>query len=185
MFLLIGFLFFILGCLPLIYMAWKWRRLEDDQRSKWIKISIVSIVADIVIIAMFNAFCHYYTEMLWFDALGYLERFWTEIKVKILWFFIGLGASFLFLFAVTRTMIRRLWPDSGTGVVSFVVALGLGVLFGIWAGSCWENILLYLNQVTSPVNDPIFGKSVSFYMFPCPCTTPSGGGYLSFCSPVS
>ncbi|MGH2464304.1 MAG: UPF0182 family protein, partial [Candidatus Limnocylindrales bacterium] len=51
-------------------------------------------------------------------------------------------------------------------LIALVVLIALGVAGS--AASHWETILLWRNQVPYGVNDPIFGRDISFYLFQLP-----------------
>ena len=42
------------------------------------------------------------------------------------------------------------------------------VIGGIWGWSNWDVVLKYLNRVPAGIDDPIFGRDVSFYLFNLP-----------------
>ncbi|HEY7936423.1 MAG TPA: UPF0182 family protein [Candidatus Limnocylindrales bacterium] len=51
-------------------------------------------------------------------------------------------------------------------LIALVILIALGVAGS--AASHWETILLWRNQVPYGVNDPIFGRDISFYLFQLP-----------------
>jgi uncharacterized membrane protein (UPF0182 family) len=109
-------------------------------------------------------FMGFWGEMLWFDALGYNERFWEAFLFRtglavaggvVGWaavFFLTLSASA----ARERGWIRR-WPPL------------LGAFIGVsWGYASWESVLMFLNRVSTQVQDPILGHDVGFYLFTLP-----------------
>ncbi len=57
-------------------------------------------------------------------------------------------------------------PIARWSLIGLVVLIALGVAGS--AASHWETILLWLNQVPYGVNDPIFHRDISFYLFQLP-----------------
>jgi hypothetical protein len=168
MFFLLGVLFLAVGAIPL-FRAVKTSRPEEDRAA-----ARRSIMAGVWVLAAFAAvlialqvFLAYYTEFFWFDRIGFENRFWTEITVKVVLFFLGAGAAFAFFTLNILTGAPR-----GLGpVVRWSLLLAgalLAVLLGLQASGAWEETLLYLNQTESGVMDPVFERSIPFYLFSLP-----------------
>ena len=101
-------------------------------------------------------------EMLWFGELGFSQRFWTVVLARV---GAGMGGALLGAVVVWLLTLRipgdrpasRVWPEA------------LGTLVGLSAGVAnWETVLVFLNQVSAGVADPILGRDVGFYMFALP-----------------
>ena len=118
-------------------------------------------VLAILVIAFFW-FMSFWGEMLWFRSTGYGDRFWKEVFTRVglsaLGGLIGFfGVYLLTLYAPKRKKILRI----GSRV--------LGAYIGVrWGYFNWETILKYINSPGTGVEDPIIGKSVSFYLFSLP-----------------
>ncbi len=108
-------------------------------------------------------FLGFWAEKLWFDALGYNDRFWTVWFAKI-GLFAGafiLGGFYVFLFTFSLREKRQ----------QFIryVAVFAGALFSaVWLFSDWETVLMYIFRVSTPVTDPIFNLNTGFYLFTFP-----------------
>ena len=129
-----------------------------------------------------------YTDWLWFDNLGFLNVYTTILTTRIWLFFAGalvlaglVGTSFYFAHRFSQgpqylsipqqslMLLRRL-------IVVAMVLLGfiISIIFGLVASGRWETILLYRNAVPftqaggTPLTDPVFHKSVGFYVFSLP-----------------
>jgi len=104
----------------------------------------------------------FWGEYLWFDAIGYADRFWTVILSQI---GLALGVAVLamaIVFGLTvrlprRPVVARWWPTALAGV------LGL-----MWGFSQWSVLLRWWYGAASEVSDPIFGLDTSFYLFSLP-----------------
>ena len=51
----------------------------------------------------------------------------------------------------------------------------MSVLFGSILGGQWETVLRFLNSTPFSVQDPVFNRDVSFYVFDLPMLTLSSG----------
>ena len=168
MFFLLGVLFLAAGAVPL-FRAVRAGRREDDPAAarRRIVAGVWVLAAFVVALIAVRVFLAYYTEFFWFGRIGFEDRFWTEITVRIVLFFVGAGAAFAFFASNILTgaprglgpMVRRLLLLAG---------LLLAVLLGVQASGFWEETLLYLNQATSGTLDPVFEKSIPFYLFSLP-----------------
>jgi len=128
-----------------------------------------------------------YTDVLWFDQLGYLSVLTTQLWAQI-WVFLAATASaglivWLNIFIAWR--FRPVYVTSndffGRDLGEFRVALDkarkrmfliLPVLIGLFIGSgestSWQKVLLFINRSYTGVTDPQFKLDVSFYMFELP-----------------
>ncbi|MFP4268300.1 MAG: UPF0182 family protein [Spirochaetaceae bacterium] len=111
---------------------------------------------------LFFWFMNFWGDFLWFENLGFGERFWTVIISQILLGAAGLavGAVFIFLFSLLIKGIPSLFRW---------IALGLGGIFGmLTAATSWDVILQFLNRTSVGVTEPVLGKDAGFYLFTLP-----------------
>lgn len=115
----------------------------------------------------------------WLSSLGYgrifFVRFFTELKLGIPAFFILFLLLYFYFDKIKRDYLRYtgdvlskretkrlttlvIW---GSALISAVMALE-------FAGTMWQNFLNLYHSVDFGVNDPIFGKDLSFYLFRLP-----------------
>jgi uncharacterized membrane protein (UPF0182 family) len=114
-----------------------------------------------------------YTEVLWFEELGQVARYWTVFGAKIWLFLVGFAVSLLFFYVQRLISTVRAPASARVGMrvphlVYFLYAIVVSVILGNTCSGWWEKILLYMNQVPFGMNDPVFGKDVSFYVFVLP-----------------
>ncbi|MAF38648.1 MAG: hypothetical protein CL696_07220 [Chloroflexi bacterium] len=119
-----------------------------------------------------------YTDLLWYDKLGYQSVF-TKILVMKIWLFIGgtavtaaaLIVNFYFTFRfsrgpstlpVTDETMRLLRALLVAAVV--ITVLTSAPVFGSAAAGRWETFLLFLNKVSFGVSDAEFGNDLSFFI---------------------
>lgn len=111
---------------------------------------------------VFFSLLSFWGELLWFAALGYRGRFWTEIFALATAGGAGALAGGLAVYLLTWPIPRepplaRIWPEVA------------GVLLGAsWGMNNWDVVLKYLNRVSTGVADPILGRDTGFYLFTLP-----------------
>jgi uncharacterized membrane protein (UPF0182 family) len=127
-----------------------------------------------------------YTNVLWFDQLGFLSVLSTQIFAQSALFTAG-AVSFALITGVGLWLAYRFrpvyirFPDESSPfeqyrqlleqlrrVVMIGVPLGLGVLAGLAVAPSWGIVLSYLNRTPFGETDPQFGLDVSFYIFELP-----------------
>ena len=128
-----------------------------------------------------------YLSAAWFSSLGFSAVYWYIFKLKV-----GLFVAFLvitvLLLRIAFWLLERAFAsqtmEKRTIVVNnqpiqfaperFVRPLGwiLAILFGLFYGmdmkSDWQTFALYFNQAAAATPDPIFHKSLGFYLFSLP-----------------
>ena len=101
----------------------------------------------------------FWAEMLWFEALGFSDRFWTFFSARIA--VSAAGAAFAALLGLLLTRgagvhLRR--------IVGLTSAAG-GIFWGLLS---WQLVLLFLNRIATEVVDPFLGLNSGFYLFTLP-----------------
>ena len=110
------------------------------------------------LVVLFFLFLSFWGELLWFEALGFKERFWTEILAK--GGFMGIGGSISAL--IMFLMIGR-------HSIFAILAIPAGLIFGgYWGINSWEELLLYFNRVDTSLTEPILELTTGFYLFSLP-----------------
>ena len=91
----------------------------------------------------------FWGEMLWFEAIGYPQRFWTVVLAQsgfavaaalLSW----LAVYLLILFLPRNRKFARLLPQ--------LVGAFIG---GVWGYTNWETFLKYWYRVSTDVSDPV------------------------------
>jgi uncharacterized protein len=127
-----------------------------------------------------------WTEVLWFQQVGYAQVYRTELITRVLLFLLG-GA--LMAGAVGSSLMigyrsRPIYaPVSAEQVgldryresieplrrlVGIAVPLGLALFAGSAASQQWSTVQLWLNRVPFGKDDPQFGMDISFFVFTLP-----------------
>ena len=127
-----------------------------------------------------------WTEVLWYDSVGYEEVFRTELLTKVVLFVLGfaitaaLVASSLVVGWRTRPIYAPVTPQQQNldqyreaieplRKVAMVVIPGvLGLLAGTGAAGQWKTYLLWRNGVSFGRKDAQFNLDLSFFVFTLP-----------------
>lgn len=137
---------------------------------------IYILIALIAVIFGIGPAMGYYTEYLWYDMTGYLSVFLTILSWRALLFLVGFLIVFAFIYlniGIAKKTVKAILGDGEekhTEIDGLIVpgAIVLSLIFGLSISSQWETILLYLNMVPAGIEDPIFSRDVSFYLFQLP-----------------
>jgi uncharacterized membrane protein (UPF0182 family) len=128
-----------------------------------------------------------YTDVLWFDQLGFLSVFTTQIWGQVAVF----AASALFAGLVVWINLYLAWrlrPIYVTGNdffgrdlteyreildrlrkrILFLIPVAIAIFIGSSQSSEWQSAALFLNSTPTGVLDPQFQLDVSFYLFDLP-----------------
>ncbi len=160
---------------------------EQHRRPRWLL-----IVAALAFIALFAwpAWAVFYTDWLWFQALGYQTIFSTVLMTKVaLGFSAGLLAA-AFIWLNFKLALRQSQapppraeqrflniegqqipaPDLAqlVGRLALPAALAVGAFIGLSAWSAWAVWLRYRHQTPFGEADPIFGRDIGYYFFTLP-----------------
>jgi uncharacterized membrane protein (UPF0182 family) len=145
------------------------------------RILLLVIAIFILLFLLFMLLSGFYTDLLWFENLGFSSVFWTALRAKGGIFF---AFSLLFTAFLLGNLFLARWlsgrggffllgqryyvPSSTINLVLIVGSLAFGLLNGLGATSQWDSILLYLNQHAFGIQDPIFSQDLSYYVFALP-----------------
>ena len=136
-----------------------------------------------VLVVLFFVFANFYTDVLWFDQLGYLPVLTTQWFATAGMFVVGFLGMFIPVYASLQ-IAYRLRPvyaklssqlDRYQEVVEplrRVAMLGIPAVLGLFAGvaaaSRWPVVLQWFNRTSFGETDPQFGLDISFYIFELP-----------------
>ena len=148
--------------------------------------STIAIGIVVVIGAILLSVAGLYTDVLWFDQLGFLSVLSTQIFAQSALFTasalaftlitgLGLWLAFRFRpvylkFADERSPFEqyRQLIDQLRKAVMIGIPLALGALAGLAVAPSWGIVLSYLNRTPFGDTDPQFGLDISFYIFELP-----------------
>jgi uncharacterized membrane protein (UPF0182 family) len=128
-----------------------------------------------------------YLSALWFGSLGYSSVYWYIFKLKLALFLVFtvltaiiLRSAFWLLERVfaahaieRRTVVINnqtveFSPAKFIRPVSWLLAVLFALFYGVAMKSEWQAFALYFNQVPTALHDPIFNKTLGFYLFSLP-----------------
>ena len=136
-----------------------------------------------VIVVLFFIFSGLYTDVLWFDQLGYLPVLttqWTATAVMFLVGFFGMAIPVYLsieiafrarpTYAKLNSQLDRYQQviEPLRRLAMFGIPVVLGVFAGVSAATRWPAVLQFLNRTPFGEVDPQFGLDISFYFFELP-----------------
>ena len=140
---------------------------------------IVAIAVALLLLFLLKPFATLYTDYLWFRSLGYGGVFGTRFSAQI-WSFFIFAVLFWIIGSINVLLvlnsgrrlssigIRQRLVTAPSTILGLLGVFLLGLLFGQIASGQWQTILTFLNQKPFNVQDPIWHKDVSFYVFSLP-----------------
>lgn len=123
--------------------------------------TITGIVIGAVTIVFFWSL-DFWGEMLWFENLGYGDRFWMYIVAQT-----AAGAAGAFLSLGIVSVLTYSIPSNK----SYIRKISQGVSFlagALWGYSNWEVMLKFWFRVPMGVSEPVLNMDAGFYLFTLP-----------------
>lgn len=160
------------------------RRLPTRRSPRPKRAIIVAVV--IAVLLGSNFFAYFYTDVLWFQELGLTSVLWKGLQTQ---FLVGLVTGvvvalfvWLNLWIATRSGPVYSLTTSGNDPVDqyremvtpyvrwirFGLAALIGFFTGLVASASWQTFLLWANRAEWGIEDPQFGRDISFYVFELP-----------------
>ena len=143
------------------------------------KVGLFAIVLFVVLVFIPQV-AHFFTDLLWFKEVEYESVFLKFTFAKFAVGFVVFLLVFLLSYA-TLHFTTRYEPEvtveddnvinvpnkkSGKKVLALIPSLFLGLAAGFLAATTlWQNILMFLQQVSAGVSDPVFHRDLGFYFF--------------------
>ncbi len=178
-----------------------WPRLtQQPPRKRHGLLVLIAIVA--VFVFSFSTAVFYWVDLLWFRSLGYEEVFWRARGIEWAVFAAFAVVTFLVLYGAFSLFQRAHIDDLPTEHTLFVVgqqinvslkpvlrvvSVGGSLLVAVLTGSAmagtWQTFALwwYAPQAAGGVTDPIFGRSINFYLFTLPAWQLMAGWLTMLC----
>ncbi|HEX4979190.1 MAG TPA: UPF0182 family protein [Acidimicrobiales bacterium] len=147
---------------------------------------VAAVAVLFLLVTSGRGIARFYTDYLWFTELGIGDVFQTALSTRFVLSAVFIGLFFVIL-VVNIVVADRLAPpfrpvgpedeivaryQEAVGQHANKVRLGVAALFalivGVGAGGQWRNWLLFRNSVDFGVDDPVFDRDVSFYVFRLP-----------------
>lgn len=144
---------------------------------------LITLVVLGAVVAGFFFFASLYTEVLWFDQLGYLEVLLTTWGGNVIMFALGFVAMFVPVWLSMNIAYRfrpvyaklsneldryRQMIDPLRKLAMIAIPTLLAVFSGLATSATWPQFLLWMNRSDFGKTDPEFGLDVGFYVFELP-----------------
>ncbi|HYX41364.1 MAG TPA: UPF0182 family protein, partial [Pyrinomonadaceae bacterium] len=144
------------------------------------------ITIALVLVALFTLprLLSIYIEALWFGSVGYAPVYWYTLRLKILLFVVTAAATFGLLRLTFSILARAFAPVIQTRrqivinqqqvdiaparvlrPLAWLVSIALALGYGFAMSDEWQAFALYLKQPATSALDPIFHRTVGFYLF--------------------
>src|SRR5271155_5165502 len=140
----------------------------------------------------------YYVDALWFESLGLASVFWTRLNLEAATFAVFALATFSVVYGVFRVLTpdrlddliastllvtrrpMRLPIDSLLKLMGLGLSLALAAIIGSSMAARWMTLALYWRAPRSAdMLDPVFGRSLDFYLFTLPALQLISGWLLT------
>ena len=128
-----------------------------------------------------------YLSALWFESLGYSAVYWYIFKLKA-GLFAGAAVITALILSSTFWLFQRLFgsaafeqrtiilnnqpfqfsPARVIRPVGWLVSAFFGLVYGLAIKDDWQQFALFTHQPATSGIDPVFGKSLGFYLFSLP-----------------
>ncbi len=159
---------------------------RPPRRRRWWLFILVLLV---LVVVGGRIWLSYYIDALWFGSLGYGDVFWKTLSWQAVVFATFAVATFLILYGAFVALKRAHLGDSSGGytffigrqpvtlpvarilrIIAVVVSAVIGVITGTVIMADWPTLALYwyAPNATGGAVDPIFGRTLGFYLFTLP-----------------
>ena len=147
-----------------------------------VTLTITAVIIAVLVIAFF-VISNLYTDVLWFDQLGYLNVLTTGWFAGAIMFVVGFIAMAVPVFVSIEIAFRsrpvyaklNSQLDRYQQVIEplrrlamFGIPVVLGVFGGVSTATHWQLVLQWLNKTPFGQTDPQFGLDISFYFYDLP-----------------
>ncbi|MBG6054708.1 uncharacterized membrane protein (UPF0182 family) [Salinibacterium sp. CAN_S4] len=159
-----------------------------------VTLTITAVIIAVVVIAFFVV-SNLYTEVLWYEQLGFLNVLTTQWFAGAIMFLVGFFAMAIpvYVSILVAFRARPVYAKLNSQLDRYqqvieplrrLAMIGIPVLLGVFGGvstaTNWPIVLQWLNKTPFGETDPQFGLDVSFYFYDLPLFH----GALGFASAV-
>jgi uncharacterized protein len=154
-------------------------RVPRPPRRFWFGAALFGLAFLIFILA--SPIVWFFTELQWYDALGFRDVFTTRLVLETALFVGSLALSFIYLAANVLIALRiRSGPGlravgisrssvrSPIGIVAIIGAGIVALVLSGGAGTQWQTLALFQHASPTGITDPVLGQDVSFYLLTLP-----------------
>jgi uncharacterized protein len=154
-------------------------RIPRPPRRFWFGVGLFGIAFLIFILA--SPIIWFFTELQWYDALGFRDVFTTRLVLQTVLFVGSLALAFIYLAAnviialrirsgpgLRAVGIRRSSLRSAVGLIGLIGAALIALILSGGAGTQWQTLALFQHASPTGITDPVLGQDVSFYLLTLP-----------------
>ncbi len=154
-------------------------RIPRPPRRFWIGAGLFGVAVLVFIFA--SPIVWFFTELQWYDALGYRDVFTTRIWLQTVLIVGSFVISFAYLAANVLIGLRaRAGPNlravgikrssirSAVGTIALIGSALVALVLSGGAGTQWQTLALFQHSSPTGVTDPVLGQDVSFYLLTLP-----------------
>src|ERR1700681_4184221 len=154
-------------------------RIPRPPRRFWFGAALFGLAFLIFVLA--SPVIYFFTELQWYDALGFRDVFTTRLTLQTALFVGSLAIAFVYLAANVIVALRiRSGPGlravgisrssirSPVGVIGLIGAALIALVLSGGAGSQWQTLALYQHASNTGITDPVLGQDISFYLLTLP-----------------
>src|SRR5450759_3087772 len=154
-------------------------RIPRPPRRFWFGAALFGLAFLIFILA--SPIIWFFTELQWYDALGFRDVFTTRLWLQTALFAGSLGLAFIYL-AINVLIALRIRSGPGLravgisrssvrspiGIIALVGAALVALVLSGGAGTQWQTLALFQHASPTGITDPVLGQDVSFYLLTLP-----------------
>ena len=154
-------------------------RIPRPPRRFWFAAALFALAVLVFVLA--SPIVWFFTEIQWYDSLGFRDVFTTRLLLETLLFIGSFGLAFVYLAANVVIALRvrsgsalravgisRSSLRSGGGVVGLIASGLVALVLSGGAGTQWQSLALLQHYAATGVKDPVLGQDVSFYLLTLP-----------------
>jgi uncharacterized membrane protein (UPF0182 family) len=153
---------------------------------RWRVTLILAVIVLVIVATSLRGIASFYTDLLWFDSLGYRGVFTgvlgAKVELSVIFTLLFFAMLWVNLFVADRLAprVRPAGPDEEiieryqellgdrAGLVRIAVAAVFALIAGLGVSGQWQNWLLFTHSETFGQKDPLFHKDAGFYIFKLP-----------------
>jgi uncharacterized membrane protein (UPF0182 family) len=154
-------------------------RIPRPPRRFWFGAALFGLAFLVFILA--SPIVWFFTEIQWYDALGFKDVFTTRLVMQTALFVGSLAVAFIYLGAnviialrvrsgtgLRAVGIQRSSIRSTAGVIGLLGAGLIALVLSGGAGTQWPALALFQHATPTGITEPVLGQDVSFYLLTLP-----------------
>ena len=159
---------------------------DGDEPTRRVGPLVPALIGVALLVGAFVLFAHFYSDVLWFDQLGYGQVFWTETITRVVLFAIG----FLVMGFAVWLQLHLAWRNrpvyvpaerandplarfenqvqSARRLALILIPAVIGAFAAVTLTGGWQTVQLFLHRQPFGQTDPQFNMDVGFFVTTLP-----------------